>query len=121
MDFHIDPVDSVMSGSVTHNRDAITVRKRVTTSFLKSIPPSVHEFNAYLYAVVKRKPHTIATGKFGVDVRIDPCHFNWDTGTITAIIPRNINHGITSIDDLADDWFDCLQSAFLVLMHQCLN
>ena len=99
----------------------ITVTRRITTPFLEAIPPQVNHFDAYIYAVVKRKDgKNLPDEKYGTDVRIDPAEFNWKRKTITARIPLNINTGIESIEDLEENWFECLEVAFLALIHGCL-
>ena len=99
----------------------IIVSKRVTTSFLDSIPKSIKHFDAYIYAIVKRKPGLDKPDeKWGIDVRIDPCELDWNSKTILMTIPLNINTGIQSIDDLEDNFFEAVQAAFLALMHGCL-
>jgi hypothetical protein len=99
----------------------IIVTRRITTPFLEAIPPQVTYFDAYIYAVVKRKEGLdLPDEKFGTNVRIDPAKFNWKRKTITAIIPFNINTGVSSLEDLQDDWFECLEVSFLALIHGCL-
>ena len=99
----------------------IIITRRITTPFLEAIPPQVDHFDAYIYAVVKRKDgKDLPDEKHGIDVRIDPAKFNWKRKTITAIIPFNINTGIESIEDLEENWFECLEVAFLALIHGCL-
>ena len=99
----------------------IIVTRRITTPFLEAIPPQVNHFDAYIYAVVKRKDgKDLPDKKYGTDVRIDPATFNWKRKTITARIPLNINTGIESIEDLDENWFECLEVAFLALIHGCL-
>jgi hypothetical protein len=99
----------------------IKITRRVTTPFLEAIPPQVSHFDAYIYAVVKRKNGLdIPEEKYGIGVRIDPAILNWDQKTITAIIPYNINTGIKSIDDLEETWFESLEAAFLMMIHNSL-
>lgn len=99
----------------------IKLTRRTTSSFLQAIPPSITYFDAYVYAVVKRKKGLDDHNhKWGVDVRLDPCELDWDSKTITITIPLNINHGITSIDDLDPNFFEAVQASFLALMHGCL-
>ena len=98
----------------------IKIVRRVTTPFLQAIPPTIEHFDAYLYAVVKRKPGKDIDTKFGKDVRLDPCEFDWLTKTITITIPLNINLGITSTDDIDINFFESVEAAFLSLMHGCL-
>ena len=99
----------------------ITVTKRVTSSFLEDLPPQVITSDVFIYAVVKRKTeHDYINEKFGVDVRIDPATFNWQSKTITANIPLNINYGINNIDQLDEYWFESLQAAFIIMIKSCL-
>lgn len=100
---------------------AIVITRRVTSPFLEAIPPQIAHFDAYIYAVVKRKEDKdLPDEKFGKDVRIDPAEFNWRRKAITATIPFNINTGIESLEDLDENWFECLEIAFLALIHGCL-
>lgn len=100
--------------------DAIVITRRLTTSFIKAVPPQVELFDAYIYAIVGRKPHKIIDHKYGREVRIDPCELNWQRKTIKINIPADINPGITSIDDLEDDWYEAVLAAFLTLIQGCL-
>lgn len=96
----------------------IRVTRRVTTPFIEMIPPQVTQFDAYIYAVVRRKEGLdLPDEKFGTNVRIDPAELNWKRKTITATIPLNINAGITSLEDLDPNWFESLEAAFLALIH----
>lgn len=105
----------------TPTNQIIKVTKRITSPFIEAIPPQIVHFDAYIYAVVKRKPGMdLPTESFGVDVRIDPVILNWQNKTITAIIPLNINAGISSIEDLHPDWYESVEAAFLSLMHATL-
>ena len=99
---------------------SITFTRRVTTAFLLAIPPQINKFDAYLYAVVKRKPEKETSGKWGKDVRIEPCFLNWDQKTIEMRIPLNINKGIKNMDDLDENFFETIQAAFIALMYGCL-
>lgn len=99
----------------------IRITRRVTTPFLEAIPPQIVHFDAYIYAVVQRKDGLdLPDEKYGRDVRIDPAIFNWTRRTITAIVPFGINTGITSLEDLDQNWFESLEASFLTLMHGCL-
>ena len=99
----------------------IRIIRRVTTPFLEAIPPQVIHFDAYIYAVVQRKEGLdLPDEKFGKDVRIDPAILNWKRKTITAIIPLNINTGISSLEDLDQNWFESLEASFLVLIFGSL-
>lgn len=99
----------------------IKVTRRFTSPFVEAIPPQITHFDAYIYAVVKRKKGLdLPSEPFGVDVRIDPAIITWQNKTITAIIPTNINAGISSIEDLDPDWFEALEASFLALMHGIL-
>lgn len=102
--------------------DKITITRRVTTPFLQAIPSTIEHFDAYIYAIVKRKVgKDIPNEKWGTDVRIDPCKFDWLSKTITINIPLNINFGIISIDDLDPVFFESLEAAFLALMFGCMQ
>lgn len=99
----------------------IKVTRRVTTPFLSAIPPQIKHFDAYIYAVVKRKPHKeLPNIKFGTDVRLDPCTLDWNRKTITVNLPLNINVGIDDLDDLEDDWYESVEASFLALINACL-
>lgn len=101
--------------------ETITITRRVTTPFLQSVPPQIEHFDAFIYAVVKRKPGLdLPDKKFGTGVRIDPCTLNWKQKTITATIPLNINDGITSAKDLEDTWLEAVEAGFLALIFGCL-
>ena len=94
--------------------------RRATTSFLTAIPPCINHFDAYIYAVVKRKPHKIIPDiKWGSDVRLDPCEFDWVSKTFTITIPLNINPGIQSVEDLDPHFFEAVEVAFITLMLGC--
>lgn len=97
----------------------LKIVRRVTTIFLQAIPSHVDHFDAFVYAVVKRKPGKNTNHKWGVDVRLDPCVLDWERKSITIHIPFNINHGIESVDDLDPHFFEELEAAFLALMHAC--
>lgn len=102
-------------------KSAITITRRVTSPFLEAIPPQVITFDAYIYAIVSRKEgKDLPDEKYGKDVRIDPATLNWKQKTITANMPLNINAGIESVLDLREDWFECLEAAFLALITGCL-
>ncbi len=98
----------------------IVVSRRVTTPFLAAIPAQVEYFDAYLYATVKRKPGRDQPGLYGTDVRLDPCTLDWTRKTITIRIPLNINTGISSVDDLDQNFYEAVEVAFLALMRGCL-
>mgnify|MGYP000707566592 CR=1 FL=1 len=99
----------------------IIVTRRVTTPFLEALPPQITHFDAYIYAVVKRKNgKDLPDEKYGIDVRIDPAEFDWRKKTITATIPFNINSGIETLEDLEEHWFECLEVSFLALIYGCL-
>lgn len=94
---------------------------RLTTSFLQAIPDNIKQYDAYLYAIVKRKPSSIIyNNPYGLDVRLDPCVLDWKTKTITIYIPTNINVGIKSIDDLDPSFFESVEVAFLSLLQNSL-
>lgn len=96
----------------------IKITRRITSPLIEAIPPQIQHFDAYIYAVVKRKPgKDLPSESFGIDVRIDPAILNWQNKTITAIIPLNINAGISTIEDLHPDWYESVEAAFLALMH----
>jgi hypothetical protein len=98
----------------------LLLTRRVTTTFLQAIPTHIDHFDAYIYAVVKRKKGKDLDEEYGKDVRLDPCYFDWDKKSITIHIPLNINHGITSIDDLEENFFEAIEAAFLILMQGVL-
>ena len=82
------------------------------------MPANVDHFDAYIYAIVKRKAGKDRPElKWGIDVRLDPCELDWTTKTITITIPLNINAGITSIDDLDENYYEAVEAAFLSLMY----
>lgn len=87
---------------------------------MKAVPPQVEQFDAYIYAIVKRKPHKIVEHEYGAEARLTPCELCWRKRTIKVTIPSDINPGITSIDDLEDDWFEAVLAAFLLLISGCL-
>jgi hypothetical protein len=95
----------------------IYLTRRVTSSFLQAIPPNIQHFDAYLYAVVKRKPEKETNNKWGKDARIDPCFLNWEQKIIEMVIPFNINDGIKSIDDLDEEFFEAIQASFIAMMY----
>lgn len=98
----------------------IKITRRITTPFLQAIPKIVEEFDAFMYIVVGRKAEKVTDGQYGSEVRIDPATLHLSKGTITIRIPLNINMGISSIDDLEDDWYESIEAAFLLLIHSCL-
>lgn len=93
----------------------LLIHRRVTTPFLQAVPPQVEYFDAYLYAVVKRRHH-----QPGTEVKLDPCVLDWTSKIITIHIPFNINEGITSFDDLDPLFFEAIEAAFLALIFGCL-
>lgn len=96
----------------------LKITKRITSPFLLSLPSTVLHFDAYLYAIVKRKPSKIVPGeKYGLDVRLDPCELDWNTKSITITLPLNINYGIESFDDLDPEFFEAVEAAFVALVH----
>src|SRR5687767_3944304 len=99
----------------------IKFSRRVTTSFLQAVPQQITHFDAHIYAVVKRRPgKDLRDEKWGCDVRLDPCIFDWIRKTITITIPLNINTGVTSVDDLDEHFYESVEAAFIALMHGCL-
>jgi len=98
----------------------IYLTRRVTSPFLQAIPPNIQHFDAYLYAVVKRKPEKETNNEWGKDVRIDPCFLNWEQKIIEMVIPFNINNGIKSIDDLDEEFFEAIQASFIAMMYGML-
>ncbi len=103
------------------NIKEIKITRRATTPFLQAIPPTINHFDAYIYAIVKRKPgKDLPDTKWGTDVRLDPCEFDWVSKTISITIPLNINIGIESISDLDPTFFEAVEASFLALMHGCL-
>lgn len=105
---------------IIYEDDRIVVTRRITSILLEAIPPQIQHCDCYLYGIVDRKPSKIVDGKYGTNVKLDPCEFNWLQKTITIVIPYNINHGISSIDDLVDNWYESVEAAFLVLFRSCL-
>lgn len=97
----------------------ITFTRRVTTSFIESIPQNIDTFNAHIYAIVNRKSD-IPEHKWGVQARLNPCVFNWESKTITITIPKKTNYGINTIDDLDPNFYEAIEAAFISLMHSCL-
>lgn len=97
----------------------ITFTRRVTTTFIESIPPDIVYFNACLYAIVKRKID-LPSNKWGINVRLDPCEFDWTSKTITITIPKKINYAINNVDDLDPNFFEAIEAAFLSLMYSCV-
>lgn len=92
--------------------------RRLTSSFFRALPTAFEHFDAYIYAIVKRKKDKdIAHIKWGTDVRLDPCVLDWKHRRIIIYIPLNINVGITSIDDLHPDFYEAVEAAFLALMQ----
>jgi hypothetical protein len=99
----------------------IRLTRRVTTPFLQAVPPQIQHFDAFIYAVVKRRPgKDIPDEKYGVGVRLDPCILDWTRKTITITIPLNINTGIMSVDDLDSNFYEAVEAGFLALMQGCL-
>jgi hypothetical protein len=98
----------------------IKITRRVTTTFLQAVPPQVESFDAFIYAVVKRKPGKDTKDKWGTDVRLDPCILDWDKKVITIHIPLNINTGIETTDDIDPDFYESVEAAFLTLMWGCI-
>lgn len=95
----------------------LIITRRVTSNFLKSLPETIEQYSAYLYLVVDRAPHAILKEvKYGDDVRIDPCYFDWATKSITMYIPYDINPGIGSIDDIEPTFYEGVEAAFLALL-----
>jgi hypothetical protein len=112
---------SVAETEASDSIDRIMVSKRLTSPFLQAVPDNISEFDAFIYAVVDRKKDKIVEGEtFGKDVRIDPAILRLNQGLIIAIIPKNINLGIESVEDLQDDWFESLEAAFLKLILSCM-
>lgn len=95
----------------------LIITRRVTSSFIRSLPDTIEQYSAYLYLVVDRAPHAILKEtKYGADVRIDPCYFDWTTKSITMYIPYNINPGIESVEDLSPTFYEGVEAAFLALL-----
>jgi len=97
----------------------LIIARRVTTTFIQAIPEAITHFDASIYAIVKRKKD-LPNRKWGTDVRLDPVNFDWDRKTITITIPRKINYGIESINDLDPNFFEALEATFISLMVACL-
>lgn len=100
--------------------EKLVVTRRVTSPFLQAVPKQLVEFDAYIYAVVKRRAGKDCDDEFGQDVRIDPAILKYQQGIITAHISLDINTGITSIDDLHEDWYEAIEAAFLYLINRCI-
>jgi hypothetical protein len=99
----------------------ITQERRVTSCFLQAIPPQIEHFDAYIYAIVPRRPEKVVPeAEFGTEVRIDPCRFNWDTKSITMQIPLDFNDGIESFDDIDPQFYESIEVAFVLLMQSCI-
>ena len=101
---------------------ALKLTRRVTSPFIQAIPPQIQRFDAYMYAIVKRKiekeyPNEI----WGIDARIDPCILDWDHMSIQMTMPEKINYGIKSFEDLDPHFFEAIEAAFLSLMHNTLQ
>lgn len=100
----------------------LKLTRRVTTPFLQSIPPEIEHFDAYMYAVVPRKPgKDFPDEEWGVDARIDPCRLDWEHMSIEMTLPDKINYGIESFDDLDPRFFEAVEAAFISLMHGTLH
>lgn len=98
----------------------LIIRRRATSTLLRSLPVHIEEFNAQLYVIVARQPGSEVSGERGKDVRLDPCTFEWDNKQITIRIPLDINPGIHGVEDLHPDFFEAVQAAFLTLAHACV-
>ena len=106
---------------MTDNK-TISITLRATSSFLQAIPPPITHFDADIYVVVNRKEGlNLPEEKYGTYVRLDPVHFDWTSKTFTINIPTNINTGITSIDDMEENWFESVQAALLFFMTSSLS
>lgn len=90
----------------------ITLKRRVSTDFLESIPQSIQNINVKMYLVVKRKQDIDCN--YGKDVRIDPCELNLKEKTINFTIKTRYNPGIQSFDDLEPTFFESAQAAFTI-------
>ena len=100
----------------------LKLTRRVTTPFLQSIPTEIEHFNAYMYAVVQRKPgKDFPDHEWGVGARIDPCILDFDHLSIEMSLPSKINYGIESFDDLDPRFFEAIEAAFISMMHGVLN
>jgi len=100
----------------------ITLTKRATSPFLVAIPSQITHFDARIYVVVKRKPGLdLPHKKYGQNVRLDPVSFDWCSKLFTINIPLDINIGISSIEDIEEDWFDSVQAALLMFMVNTLS
>ena len=99
----------------------LKLTRRVTTLFLQELPEQIEHFDAYIYAIVNRKPNkVIPESEFGEDVRLNPCVLKWEQKTITMTIPPEINEGIESWDDLDPHFYEAVEAAFLALIKSCL-
>lgn len=90
----------------------IVISRRLTSNFIDLIPPQVQEFTAELYLIVPTKNEQL-------DIRINPCVFDWATKRITMVLPKDLNPDITGVNDLNPDWFDGVQAAFYMLIVSC--
>lgn len=90
----------------------ITLKRRVSTDFLESIPESIQNINVKMYLVVKRKQNIDC--EYGTDARIDPCELNLKDKTINFTIRKRYNPGIQSFDDLEPTFFESAQAAFTI-------
>lgn len=99
----------------------ITETRRVTSCFLRAVPPQIQHFDAYIYAIVQRKPDKIVPEvEFGTEARIDPCVLDWDNKVIHMYMPTDFNDGISSFDDLDPQFFESIEVAFISLMQSCV-
>lgn len=100
--------------------EKLIVRRRITSPMLQQVPAVVKEFDAYLYAVVPRAAGREMAGKYGGDVRIDPCVLDWRNKCLVLQIPFDVNPGVSGVEDLDPDFFEALQAAFLAFMNACV-
>lgn len=97
---------------------ALKLTRRVTSPFLQAIPPGIEKCDAYMYAIVRRRPgKDFPEEEWGVDARIDPCVLDWDHMSIHMTIPEKTNFGIESFDDLDPNFFEAVEAAFISLLH----
>lgn len=97
------------------------MNKRVTSSFLQAVPQQIEEFDAFMYLMIPRKSSSIKQCKFGDCVIIDPAQLYLSRGLICINIPfgseeEPLNVGISSVDDMVDEWYEYVQACFLSFM-----
>lgn len=96
-----------------HPSQAITITRRVTSPFLQALPPNLEEFNAHMQIRLQTE------NKY--EITIDPCILNWETMTITIIIPLDRNKELCNINDFNPIFFEAIEAAFLTLIYNCAS